>query len=472
MSTTLLEPPALASPSARRAWPGALLRYLFCFALLPNLPFWLLGRREGIAISGWFSLDGLLFGVAAFFLRPSFLYPLFVADFLLDIADAICHTYGVGFVDVARSAGYATQILAHSSLRSIALLIGIFLALVAAAWVWLRPRINPPQRGFLALSLLVLSLLAAWASPRSVRSPFADFTHAFPREHMWDRLRGVGPDAMATAASAADQARPFLQSGHPNLAVVLVESWGQANAASLRAALLQPFLTTSVYRRYQVRTGLVHFNGPTGNGVMRELCDLNRGVPSEGVLAPPAQLHACLPYRLQAQGYHTIAMDGVDQFWPGGANFFHRLGIQQVVGHAHFQALGVPSFTAGPFPAFLEKDVAAQLPHLLASTGHQPAFVFYLTVSAHLPVNLPLPPGFEGDCSLSPTTRNSPQACGWYLIERRTLAAIAAAATDPATPPTVFAIVGDHNPPFVDTARDDFSFDQVPYVILAPHPSR
>ncbi|MGH9518100.1 MAG: sulfatase-like hydrolase/transferase [Terriglobales bacterium] len=481
MSTTLLPPPPIAAASARRTWPGALWRYLVCFALLPNLPFWLLAPREGVAAAGWLSLDALLLGVVALYLRPSLVYPLFVVDFFLDVAAAICHTFGIGFVDVARSAGYITQTLAHAQLRSIAIWIGLILAVVGAAWIWLRPRLQPPQRPAFAAILLAISLLwagAAHVAPsrsfvsRSLRSPAADFAHAWRRESIWNRLRGVGPDALTTAASAADQTQPFLRTGQPNLVVVLVESWGDANSVALRSALVQPFVSAALAQRYQVRQGLVHFNGPTGDGIMRELCDLNLGVAPEGSLAKPAQLQTCLPSRLQHQGYRTLALDSVAGFWPGGAAFYRQFGIQQVVAYPQLHAQGLADFIAGPFRAVRDQDTAAQLPKLLQASSPQPTFVFYLTVSAHLPIHLPLPASYNAACSLAPAVRDSAQACGWYRIERLTLASIAAAAMAPGLPPTVFAIVGDHNPPFVDTARDDFSLDQVPYVILAPHPRR
>lgn len=95
-----LEAPVGAASPTARVWPGAAARYLICFAMLPNLPLWLLARREGVLTPGWFSPDGLVLGVAALYVRPSLLFPLIIAYFLLDITDAICHTYGVGFVDV------------------------------------------------------------------------------------------------------------------------------------------------------------------------------------------------------------------------------------------------------------------------------------------------------------------------------------------------------------------------------------
>lgn len=450
--------------------------------MLPNLPFWLLAHRKGIATPGWINLDGLVFGVAALYIRPSFLFPLFVADFLLDVADAICFTYGVGFVDVAHSAAYMTQVLAHAQLRSIAILIGVILAVVGAVWVWLRPRLAAPTRRSWAAGILAFSLLWFGAarlpahSPlaHTLRSPAADFVHAWRRESMWNRLRGVGPDAMATAASAADQAKPYLQAPgpRPNFVLVLVESWGSSDSAALRGALLHPFTDPSLARRYRIQTGLVHFNGPTGNGIMRELCNLNRGVSEEGTLAPSAQLQGCLPFRLQHSGYQTTAIDSVVRFWPGGPVFFRQLGIQNVVDYHQLHAAGMTDFIAGPFRSIRDQDAAALLPKLLLASRAPPQFIFFLTVSAHLPVHLPLPSGYDGDCSIAPATRDSAQACGWYRIERQTLASLATAALAPGLPPTVFVIVGDHKPPFVDSARDDFSPDNVPYVVLAPHPSR
>jgi hypothetical protein len=150
---------------------------------------------------------------------------------------------------------------------------------------------------------------------------------------------------------------------------------------------------------------------------------------------------------------------------------YRLLGFEQVWGYNRLRARGLPEFIAGTFRSTGDPETAALLPRLLPP-GQPPRFIFFLTVGAHLPVHLPLPPEYSASCSLSQATRESPTACGWFRIESATLAALAHAAAAPQLPPTVFLIVGDHAPPFVDSTRRFFSPAQVPYVLLTPRPAR
>jgi hypothetical protein len=123
---------------------------------------------------------------------------------------------------------------------------------------------------------------------------------------------------------------------------------------------------------------------------------------------------------------------------------------------------------AGPFRSTRDPEMAAWIARRLMEPRAHPQMIFWLTMSAHLPVHQPLPAGYDANCAIAPVTQTYPDACGWYKVELNTLQAIAAAANAPGLPPTVFLVVGDHGPPFTTGAHRYFSPDQVPYVLLTP----
>ncbi|MGN6591950.1 MAG: hypothetical protein ACTHJX_03540 [Terriglobales bacterium] len=489
---------SLAAFSWRR-WGIGVARYVLCFAILPNAAFWLLGPRMGIATPGWVSLDGLGLGLLALFVPPGWVLALFAGDFLLDIVYSIRATYSTSYTDILFSVRYMFTALAGWQLLEIAGLVILTLIITGAVWWRWRPRLQGRER-WLLMAVVLLAVVpwavvargeraaaaaqreqdarlgyvrpsngsaratyAAWGAA-SVRSPLLGFYHAWRRENMsaWLWRRHALP--LQSIASAASATRPARVPGQPNVVLVLVESWGEAEDPQLRQALVAPFNALS--DRYQVTSGMTAFHGATGDGELRELCD--RALPSGMPLAMASgQLSGCRPWQFAERGYRTLAVDSAADFWPGGASWYRLLGFQQVLGYNDLRARGLPEFIAGTFRSTGDPETAALLPRLLRA-GQPPRFIFFLTVGAHLPVHLPLPLEYNSSCSLSQATTSSPTACGWFRIESATLAALAQAAAAPQLPPTVFLLVGDHAPPFADSTRRFFSPAEVPYILLTP----
>ncbi|HET9784188.1 MAG TPA: hypothetical protein VFP94_04415, partial [Terriglobales bacterium] len=344
-----------------RRWGNGLARFLLCFAILPNAAFWLLGPRLGIATPGWVSLDGLGLGLLALYVPPGWVLALFAGDFLLDIVYSIRATYSTSYTDILFSVRYMFTAVAGSQLLLIAGLIVLTLAIIAAVWLRWRPRLRGRER--LLLVAVVLLAAAPWAviarrersaataqreqdarlgyvrdgaarasygalGAESVRSPLLAFYHAWRREGMAAWLGRPQARPLQPTTSAASSTRPALIPGRPNVVMVLVESWGDADEPTLRQSLLAPF--AALAHRYQVTSGLTAFHGSTGDGELRELCD--RALPPGMPLARASgQLSACRPWQFAQRGYRTLALDSAADFWPGGANWYRLLGFQRVL---------------------------------------------------------------------------------------------------------------------------------------------
>ena len=492
----------IQKPRPRQSLKSALIRYGLLFALLPNLPFWLIAPRMGIVTPGLFNLDVLLLGILSLVIAPAWLIGLYAADFLLGVVYGIRATYGVSYVEIFYSLTYGFAVLSARECLTAAAAAVLIIAIVALAWLYGRPRLKGRDRvRFAAIILGVIIPVAAFASvqraratarqyalyhsgtiilggmaPRFtniassvLRSPALSLYHAWSREHIWGWLHGEYSQTVF-APSAASHATAWLggKKTHPNLVVVLTESWGLANDPALRGSLVAPFQSRALRQRYHLQQGTVGFSGHTAEGELREICNYRLAVAAAPLSISHQALAGCLPWTMQRAGYDTLALDSAMRYWPGGASWYRLMGFQHTMNFDDFHRLNMATFAYSPFRSIRDPDVAAWIAGELSRPQPRPQMIFWLTVSAHLPLRQPLPAEYSSNCSIAPVTQTYPQACAWYKVEHLTLQSIAAMASAPRLAPTVFLVVGDHAPPFVSGARQGFSPTAVPYLLLTP----
>lgn len=250
-----------------------------------------------------------------------------------------------------------------------------------------------------------------------------------------------------------------------NVSLVLVESMGLFQDDRAAALLLGPLTGPDIAARYIIRTGSVPFNGPTTAGEFRELC----GLQATYLLAPRSPLHTCLPERLRARGYRTVALHGFR------STFFNRRAWYPVIGFDHMifeqDAADPTAAKCGAiFRGPCDEDVARRYrQELLGGAPTDRRFVYWLTLSSHFPVDHSAARPDAFDCGRLPEIGQDPTVCDLVRIWSTTLAAIRDVALDPRLPRTRFVIVGDHSPPFLEGGRRDlFSDSAVPFVELLP----
>jgi phosphoglycerol transferase MdoB-like AlkP superfamily enzyme len=113
--------------------------------------------------------------------------------------------------------------------------------------------------------------------------------------------------------------------------------------------------------------------------------------------------------------------------------------------------------------------VAEWIERRLEKQNANPYFIHWMTLNSHLPVLVPatLPAGAPCLSSLS-LTPETPM-CSWYQLVANVHQSVIQIAMGTLARPTIFIIVGDHAPPFVDPElRSRFSNTVVPYVLLLP----
>ncbi len=495
----------LRLPASLKRLGAKLITFGLLFGVLPNVPFWLLAPRMGIVTPGLINLDGILLGLAAMFVRKGWVVALFGVDFALDIVYGIRATYGTNYVEVFLSLRYLFSVVSVGQI----LLIGGASALLIAAigWTWLRwsPRPRGAERAWMVALVVAMLLPLAVASRQqrisatqhredqwrlghitssalaptfanvaasTTRSPAVSLYHAWKREQVWSWLRGAYSKTV-WIPSATDAAKAEVGAARDNFVIVLVESWGLAADARLRASLEAPFHSAALETRYEARTGEIGYRGSTAAGELRELCNYRLEVVTAPLTISRADMARCVPWKLLHAGYETMAVDSAASFWPGGTNWYKLLGFEHVVAYDQLHRQGMTTFTAGPFRSIRDDEVAAWVGRTLSANtadGHR-KMIFWLTMSAHLPIHEPLSGEYDGDCGVAALTRRSSATCGWYKVELRTLESIAQMAATPALGSTSIIVVGDHAPPFLDSARDEFSATEVPYVWLSPRVS-
>jgi hypothetical protein len=252
----------------------------------------------------------------------------------------------------------------------------------------------------------------------------------------------------------------------PNLVIVVVESWGLAVNTPLQQALIQPYLQPNLDARYEVDQGTVPFYGPTIAGEARELCGNSIGFHLMNASAN--ELKGCLPGRLAALGYHTIALHGMNGHMYRRSSWYKTIGFQERWFNDQLKEQGLPD-CMGAIVGTCDANLAEWIGRRLAGDDSHPYFVHWMTLNSHLPVLVPstLPAG--APCLSALSLRPDSPLCSWYQLVANVHQSISQLAMSNLSRPTVFVIVGDHAPPFADPSeRGQFSASVVPYVLLIP----
>jgi hypothetical protein len=281
-------------------------------------------------------------------------------------------------------------------------------------------------------------------------------------EHSTD---GGGMNSASSYAMAFLNRPDVLKS--PDVALIVVESWGLPLDAHLAQALNAPYGDSRVARKYDVSYGSVPFGGSTVPGESRELCHSRMGF--DLLVASPESLHGCLPALFHARNYENLAIHGYFGTMFQRKTWYPRIGFDRAWFRADLDKMGLPECD-GAFPGTCDASIAGWIGSSLLSvdTG-KPRFIYWVTLNSHLPV--PAHPNLtdDGICSTQPLLRDSVPMCSWFRLVRNVHHSIQQLALSPSARPTVFVVVGDHAPPFADPKlRQDFSRTDVPYVLLTP----
>jgi hypothetical protein len=250
--------------------------------------------------------------------------------------------------------------------------------------------------------------------------------------------------------------------GHPQLALVVVESMGIFRDPELAKRLVAPLTTGPVADRYHVTVEEIPFNGHTIEAEYRELCGIQ-------LLAYGEQdFPKCLPGYLNELGYETTGLHGFTNQFYNRYRWYPKMGFDHVEFAEDMQAAGINSRCGSGFKGICDASVAEILHQQLLKPG-KPQFVYWMTLNSHLPLDAAAAADSSFDCALSPVTQGAEGPCLHSRAVSKVLTDLARVAADPKLPPTKFYIVGDHMPPFLTpTDRSFYEPTTVPAIVLVP----
>jgi len=488
---------------SRYSW----LWFLAFYSLVANLPYWFASREFAFIPLGWFCIQYVTVGLLALFLPRLVSALLLFAVILGDLLCGVCRSYSLPLGESFENLRVAHDLPGVRISFAIAvILLGVFVA--AASMLLPAAALTRKQRWRAAGGLLAFGAFIAGADilfvglatgglpptlrrsnaidgvdlrisriPRLARFPVVQLTKIELADAALQKKENSStgpaldvPSAMAVAVRRSGILSDQSGAEAPNLVLIVVESWGEASDPQLKNALTQPYLQAGILAKYDVVQGSVPFAGATVPGESRELCGKSYGFHL--LNASRSTLQGCLPDRLAAIGYHSVAVHGMNGNLFNRANWYKTIGFQEIWFHDQFKDLGLPD-CPGVFIGTCDANIADWIGRRLDEDSPRPYFIHWMTLNSHLPVLVPAPLTNGAPCTSSLSLAPDTPLCSWYQLVANVHRSVAELAAGNLARPTVFAIVGDHAPPFADPAmRDTFSQLQVPYVILLPRAGR
>ncbi|MGB7264347.1 MAG: hypothetical protein WBC92_02470, partial [Terracidiphilus sp.] len=317
------------------------------YALFANIPYWFISHEFGFSPLGWFCIQYVTVGLLALVLPGSLSASLLFVIISADIFSGICLSYFLPIRECLQNIGVARE---FSGERIFCVVAGLLLVLLATATAGSLSGNTLPKNHRLCAAGCLLAIATTSVSVDLVSRRLMDGRlptllsvqreidrrdlrfSKFPRLVRYPVLRLAKIEIVNAIMGAAGNknetpARPvqsaavvglrnagLMQGGmnreSPNLVLIVVESWGLANASPLQEALVQSYRQPSLLTRYEVVQGTVPFDGTTIPAEARELCGSSFGY--QILQAPKSELKGCLPGRFAGLGYSSIALHGMN----------------------------------------------------------------------------------------------------------------------------------------------------------------
>ncbi len=379
---------------------------------------------------------------------PILAVPIYLLVAICDLSTTIGRVFHLSLLDFAIAARYAPEVGLADSLRHVAATMAVAMTLGLAIILMVRAR--GAIQAAAMLPTVVLGVGVAGVDLWATTSPHYQFGAAF----------AVGrPFESAAISSGFNRIEP--RRGGPNVLVVVVESLGAFGSPDYQALLSTAFATPALTERYVMTSGTTTFFGSTTAGEMRELC----GSRESFTAVLDGASRDCLPARFAAAGYRTAGFHAY-----AGAMFDRRLwwpliGLQ-VMTFLEEMEPELARSCGRIFAGACDGDVAGRV-KAYANAAQGPAFLYWLTLNSHVPVQ----PG-DGNGRLNCAgggPLGNEEVCTMAELWLDVFDSVVALATDPRLPPFEILVVGDHGPPLWSrSARNLFRPGEVSWFRLSP----
>ena len=472
----------------RRLWVASpLTRSIAAYLLLPNLPFAILGQFVFVT-RALVNVDYLLLGSIAGLLPRGIVTVVYAILLGNDAFVSLAPVFHFNLETAVFSLTFALQNgLVLTSL-------GIAFAMSVSTIAVLGDRLTGARErrvarpGLLAIAVLIITLDIVGGMNGLSHADSAVLRVNVATSALYRTARAIqggvsgaakangtarAPSVMAATANLrqALMSNPYAPSlGASHIVLILVESLGHFRDVDVDSVVLAPLLSESVRRRYDVRGGTVPARGATTEGEFRELC----GVDANYLRVRQVDASRCLPAILRRNGFRTFAVHGYSQEFYDRYEQYPLLGFEEMQFAEDLERLPGIRMCGSTFRGVCDEDASQIVSQEIreAPRGER-RFVYWMTLTSHLPVDAASAAGSSLDCRQSAEAQRFADVCALMRLQRMVASEIAAIATDPLLPPTRFVLVGDHTPPFFSREkRSLFVPDEVPFVELIPKQSQ
>jgi len=450
---------------------------------VPNLAFVILGRFIYMN-RPLVNLDYLLLGAVAGLLPP----PIAIGAYVLLLANDAFVTLAPVFHFDLETAAWSMPYGLRLGLGAASLGFVLVTSALTIAVLGIRVSGNVSRRALqptmLALALVVFGLDVVGGTSRLSHADVALIrlnlaTSAFYKTlaslYNAARTRGndVAVNTIADSQSATGRLREELKTpasahslGAQDVVLVIVESLGQLKGSEGDSLILGPLLSDEIRRRYRVNTGTVPTHGATTSGELRELCgvdtDYRRVAAVDGTM--------CIPAQLQRAGFKTVAIHGYSGAFFDRARWYPEIGFERIWFGDDLVRGTSTALCGSTFHGVRDPDAGRFAGRqLIDALKGERRFVYWLTLSSHLPVDASCGTESAFNCRAVPESDRFDDVCALMRIQYLVTRSVADIALNPSLPPTRFIVVGDHPPPFFSrTRRSLFADRRVPFVELIP----
>lgn|GEM_PF-2419825 len=251
--------------------------------------------------------------------------------------------------------------------------------------------------------------------------------------------------------------------GFQSIILIVVESLGEFATSELNDIQLAPIFTLKDHPGITIDSGNVKFEGSTVPGELRELCGIRllTAHPNTAVLP----IHDCLPKKLDEAGYDTLAIHGFIGTMFSRNQWYPALGFDEVWFASEIDGLISDVDRCGiAFHGVCDVDIWKKIVALHSDKSQSKRFIYWLTLSAHLPVERPRQSDSFRCADYQALAQNN-ELCSLVMRHRQLFSEIAKNIKNGALQNSRIILVGDHAPPFLDNStRTLFTSGTVPYV--------
>lgn len=246
----------------------------------------------------------------------------------------------------------------------------------------------------------------------------------------------VSPNLKENAARRLKQ--PFSD----KILLIVAESWGMSREKNVHRAILQ-----NIYQQQDnlafIDEGYFDFYGATVQGEMRELCNVNTENGYAFAKLPAATFNSCLPNVFKSKGYQTIGLHGASSILYDRNIWYPYVGFNKVLFGEHLLDLK----KCYAFNGVCDEDMLKLIADEFKQAGNQKTFVYWLTLTAHLPYEVKDMRSNRFDCEKLGVA--SGDICNNMRLQSQLFDDLGEIIKRPEMKGVEILVVGDHMPPII-----------------------